>query len=67
MSEINALTLDSIIYSQNQTTQQTCLVIPLNPVIMILEENHKKRGGFGSLSKRSRRALVDYFFFLNSF
>lgn len=27
---------------------------------MILEENHKKRGGFGSLSKHSRRALVDY-------
>lgn len=40
MSEINALTLD--VYSQNQTTQQTFLMIPPNPVIMILEENHKK-------------------------
>lgn len=38
--EMNALTLD--LYSQNQTTQQTCLMIPPNPVILTLGENHKK-------------------------
>lgn len=51
-----------LLCSQNQTTQQACLVIPLNPVIMILEGNHKKRGGFGSSSKHSRMALAERLF-----